>query len=196
MISGTLCFFVFFFPFHHSLSPSLWRPPAFLSRAVSNQLPSRSHKQQPGKWWMSSRPRSDRFFKKMPRLCWPTSLFLSNHLSSRATAGSRGCHGDQWPAWRVIRKLDSLWLLAWTHNWKSQICQLKKWWQQLPAWLILCSVASCNSAKAALCYHCKTTTLIPTHAINGQAQCLNNNTHQMYCTKYLFSSPHNNLQNK
>lgn len=63
----------------------------------------------------------------MPRLCWPTLLFPSNHLSSRATAG---CHGDQRPAWRVIRGLDSLWLLARTHRWKSWICELRNEWQQ------------------------------------------------------------------
>lgn len=76
-----------------------------LSWALFNQLPACSHKQQPGRWWMSSRLGSDRFFKKMPRLCWPTLLFPPNHLSSRASAG---CHGDLRPARRVIRGLDSL----------------------------------------------------------------------------------------
>lgn len=43
---------------------------------------------------------------------------LSNHLSSQANGG---CHGDHWPAQRVIKGLDLLWL-------QSLDARLKKSW--------------------------------------------------------------------
>lgn len=72
-----------------------------------------------------------------------------------ATAGSRGCHGDQWPAWRVIRRLYSLWFLAQTYSSKSLDMPADKWWQQLPAWLILYSLLLCNSAGTIWYYSCQ-----------------------------------------
>lgn len=96
-------------------------PLAFLSWALLNQLPARGHKEQPGKWWMSSRLGSDRFLKRCLVCADLHCFFFFLIIHSRPTAGSGGCHGDQWPAWRVITRLASLWLLAQTNNWKSQI---------------------------------------------------------------------------
>lgn len=65
------------------------------------------------------------FFVKTPRLCWPTLLFLSNHLSSRghcrlqrlpwgpldqpgeSLRGSTHC--DCWPRRAVVKVVDASW---------------------------------------------------------------------------------------
>lgn len=66
------------------------------------------------------------FFKDISFVLTYIAFFPPINLPPRATGSFRGRHGDHWPAWRVIKKLDSAWLLAQAHNWKIQICHLTK----------------------------------------------------------------------